>query len=201
MYKDHHKHEVIGHGKYRKIASKRKWTDREYYVQDNSDVAHKDVKIYCDTNQFPALPFCGPHPKPHGERGQRKHFHLRFDPKLGHGICVIHRIPCACVAFTSMVDQPCIYGILKKKQARYQPVTDCTYWPVLGSYKNWNIINLKPKSTPFEMFDDIHQVVIDGTSDNMATLVQYGMYGVINTYATIISGYYVIQFIPEEYRL
>ena len=51
--------------KYRKI----KWTDREYHVQDNDDVPHKYVKNYCDTNQFPTLPFCGSHPKPHGARG------------------------------------------------------------------------------------------------------------------------------------
>ena len=56
--------------------------------------------------------------------------------------------------------------------ARYQPVTDCTYWPVLGSYNNWNIIHLTPKSTPFEEFDEIHQVVLYGISDNMASLVQ-----------------------------
>ena len=35
-------------------------------AQDNTDVAHKDVRIYFDTNQFPSLPFRGPHPKPHG---------------------------------------------------------------------------------------------------------------------------------------
>ena len=38
-------------GKYRKRASKRKWTDREYHVQDNADVAQKDVNMYCDTKQ------------------------------------------------------------------------------------------------------------------------------------------------------
>ena len=32
---------------------KRKWTERVYHVQDNSDVEHKDVKMYCNTNQFP----------------------------------------------------------------------------------------------------------------------------------------------------
>ena len=52
----------------RKRAIKRKWTDIEYHVQDNSDVAHKYVKFYCDTNQFPALPFCSLHPNPHGAR-------------------------------------------------------------------------------------------------------------------------------------
>ena len=53
MSKEHCKYGVIDQGKYRKISSKIKWTDIEYHVQDNADVAHKDVKMYCDTNQFP----------------------------------------------------------------------------------------------------------------------------------------------------
>ena len=40
--------------------------DREYHDQDNTDIAHKYVKMYCDNNQFPALQFCGTHIKPHG---------------------------------------------------------------------------------------------------------------------------------------
>ena len=79
--------------------------------------------MYCDTNQFPALPFCGPHQNPHGARGLSNHYHLRFDPKLGHVICAILCIPCECVVCTSILDQPCISSIHFKKQARYQPVT------------------------------------------------------------------------------
>ena len=101
--------------------------------------------MYCDTNQFPALPFCGSHPKPHGARGLINHCNLRFDPKLDHGICAIRRIPCSCVACTYMLDKPWISDILPTKQARYQPVTNCNYCPVLGSYNNWDIIDLKPK--------------------------------------------------------
>ena len=100
-----------------------------------------------------------------------------------------------------MTYKPWIYGITSKKKARYQPVTNCTYWPVLGSYKNWNIIELTPKSTLFEEFDDIHQVVLDGISDNIASLVQPGMYGAINTYETTKNAFYVIQFISEAYTL
>ena len=118
MSKENRKHQFIDQGKYIKTASKRKCTDREYHVQDSSDVSHKDVKIYCDTNQFPALPFCAPHPKPHGTRGLSKHYHLRFDKKVGHGICAIFRILCACVGCTSMLEKLWIYGILSKKQAR-----------------------------------------------------------------------------------
>ena len=133
----------------RKRSSKRKWTDRYYHIQDNSDVAEKDVNIYCNTNQFPALLFCGPHPKPHGARGLSKHYHLRFDQKLGHGICAISRIIYACVACTSMHDQPWISGIPSDKQSLYQPITDCTYWPFLGSYNNWIFLQLSPKLTHF----------------------------------------------------
>ena len=89
------------------------------------------------------------------------HYYLRFDPKLGHVTCAISHIPCACVTCTLMLDQPWISGIPFKKSC-YQPVTDCIYWTVLVSYKNCNIIHLTPKSTPFEEFDEIHKVVLDG---------------------------------------
>ena len=46
---------------------------------------------------------------------------------------------------------------------------------------NWNIIELTPKSTPLEEFDEIHKVVLDRISENMASLVQSGMYGASNT--------------------
>ena len=88
-----------------------KWTDRQYHVHDNADVAHQYLKMYCYTNQFPELPFYGPHYKPHGAKGLSKHYNLRFDPKLGMDICAIRRIPCACVACTSMLEKPWISGI------------------------------------------------------------------------------------------
>ena len=131
---------AIDQGKYRKISSKIKWTDTEYHVRDNADVAHKYVIMYCDTNQFPTFSFGGSHPKPHGARGFGKNYHLRFDPNIGHGICAICRIPCACVACTSMLDKPCMSSIQSTKQARYQPVVNCTYYPVMGPYNNWTII-------------------------------------------------------------
>ena len=74
------------------------------------------MKIYCNTNQFPELLFCGPYPKPHGERGLSKHYGLHFDPKIGHGICVIFHILCACVACTSIIDQPWISGMPPKNK-------------------------------------------------------------------------------------
>ena len=101
--------------------------------------------MYCDTNQLPTFTFCGSHPKPHRERGLGKNYHLSFDPNICHGICAIHRIPCACVVCTPMLNKPCTLGIQSIKQARYQPVINCTYWRVLRPYDNWTIIELTPK--------------------------------------------------------
>ena len=56
-----------------KRFSGRKCPKIQYHVQDNSDVELKDVKIYCNTNQFPELSFSGPHSKPHGEKVLSKH--------------------------------------------------------------------------------------------------------------------------------
>ena len=104
-----------------------KWTDISYHVQDNSDVEQKYLIMYCNTNQLPALPFFGPHSKPHGSRGVSKHYYLRFDPKLGNGVRAIHCITFSCVACTSMIENPWIYVIPPFRKERYKPVTNCTY--------------------------------------------------------------------------
>ena len=58
-------------------------------MQHNKKFDNQDVKMYCATNQFPELKFLGTHNKPHGVHGLGKHYHIRFDTKLGHGICAI----------------------------------------------------------------------------------------------------------------
>ena len=115
MEGEHRLNGVIDQGKSRKRFMEKKWTERKYHVQENASVELKDVKIYCNTNQFPALPFCGPHSKPHGARGMSKHYHLRFDTELGMGVCAIRRIPWVCVACTSILDKPWISGISSDK--------------------------------------------------------------------------------------
>ena len=75
--------------KAQKMSSKKKWTNREYHVQQNKDVEHQDVKIYCATNQFPELKFLCPNNKKHGVRGLGNNYHMRFDTKLWHGTCAV----------------------------------------------------------------------------------------------------------------
>ena len=48
-------------GKNNKRFMERKWTEIQYHVQDNADVSHQYVRMYGNTNLFPALPFCGSH--------------------------------------------------------------------------------------------------------------------------------------------
>ena len=48
---------MIDLGKDIKRASKRKWTDREYHVQDIKYFPHIAMKMVYATTQFPALPF------------------------------------------------------------------------------------------------------------------------------------------------
>ena len=172
----------------------RKWIYKQYHVQDNADVAHKYVRMYCNKNKCPKLKFCGTHSKTNGPRGMSKYYHLRFDPKLGNGVCEILRTPCACAACTSMLDKTWISGIQSYKQEHYKPITKCTYWPVLGPFNNWNIIQLSHKSTPYDAFGEIHPVVLDGISDNMELLVEPGKYGAINTTETTTHGFYAIMF-------
>ena len=117
------------------------------------------------------------------------------------GVCAICRIPCDCVACTSMVDKPWISGIPPYTQERYKPVINCTYWQVLGSFNNWNIIQLSQKSTTSDAFDEIRQFVLDGISDHTALLVESGKYGAINTTDTTSNGFYVIMFTSESYTL
>ena len=109
-------------------------------------------KMYCNTNQLPGLLFCVPHSKPHGARGVNKHDHLCFDQKLCIGVCEILHIPCSCVACTSIINKPWISGIPPDKQERYKPVTNCTYWPVLGPFINWYIILFSSKSNSSDTF-------------------------------------------------
>ena len=69
LIKEHIKYGVFDQGKNNKRFMERKCIDRQYHVQNNSDVSHQHVRMYCNTNQFPALNFCGTRSKPRGASG------------------------------------------------------------------------------------------------------------------------------------
>ena len=73
------------------------------------------VKMFFNTKHFPSLPFCGTHTKPHGVRGSSKHYHMLFDPKLGHETSEIRIIPCACVECMSVLVKPWVCDLTPQK--------------------------------------------------------------------------------------
>ena len=55
LEKEHRQNGAIDQGKILKRFMERKWTERNYHVQDNATVEVKDVKMYCNRNQFTEL--------------------------------------------------------------------------------------------------------------------------------------------------
>ena len=131
----------------------KKCTSREYHMQHNKDVEHHDVKMYCAKNQFPELNFLGPHNKSHGVRGLVKHYNMRVYPQLDHFTYEIHLIPCYFTSCTYSLYQTWITFLPAHQQPCYQPIKDCTYLHVFGSFKNWKIIKLSHKATCSEDMD------------------------------------------------
>ena len=70
-----------------------------------------------------------------------------FGPKLGHRTCAICCTPYDFPPLAFMIDKPWVTGITEHQQPLYQPIKDCTYWPVLGSFNNWNILQLSHNAT------------------------------------------------------
>ena len=99
------------------------------------------------------------------------------------------------------MDKTWFIGSYPTRKLVYQPVEDCIYCPVLGSFNNWNIIQFTNKTTTLEEFDAVHKVLLDGIGDNMSELVQNGKYGAIYTKYPTTMGYYVVKFLSEPYTL
>ena len=69
--------------------------------------------------------------------------------------------------------------------------------PLLVTYNNGNIIIFTNKTISFEGFVEIHKVLLDKISDNIASLVNTGRYGVISTTYIETMGYYVVKFLSH----
>ena len=93
-------------------------------MQKDSDVTHKYVDMLCNKTQFPSLQLFCPHTKPHGVRGLGKHYHMRFDPNLGHVTFTIRQISCAYDVCMLMLDKTRVHGLPLQNKLQYQPVTE-----------------------------------------------------------------------------
>ena len=161
-------------------------------MQQNEDVKHQDAEMYCATNQFTELSCCGPHNKPHVVHTLGKHYHMRFDTRLEHEIREINHIPCVFNQCKYMIELTWTPSVKEHQQPHSQHAKYFTYWPVLGYFNNWDIIQLSHRETWFEEIDRINQVVLDSISYNMDVLLHTGEYDVTNTTDTTTMGYSVI---------
>ena len=92
-------------------------------------------------------------------------------------------------------------GVAPPNQPFYQTVRNFTYCPILGVFNNWNIIIFSNINTTSEDFEEIHQVILDGISDTMASLVQSGKHDATKTTYSTVMGYYVVNYVSYAYIL
>ena len=50
-----------------------------------------------------------------------------------------------CISYKCLLDKPQVTGSDPTSKSRYQISEDCTYWPVLGSFNNWNTVKFTNK--------------------------------------------------------
>ena len=100
-----------------------------------------------------------------------------------------------------MLENTWAYVVETNKQLSYQPVVEFAYYPVLGSFNNWNTICFTNKIAILKDFDTVHKVVLEGISDNNSSLVQLGKYCAINVADATKMGYYIISDLSEPYKL
>ena len=72
---------------------------------------------------------------------------------------------------------------------------------MLGSFNNWNIVQFTNKIASIKDFYEVHKVVLERISDDMASLVQLVKRGAINSSETTTMGYYGIKYLSETYTL
>ena len=72
---------------------------------------------------------------------------------------------------------------------------------MLGYFNKRNNIKFTNRKTPREDFDAVNNVVLDGISNNMASLVQLEKYCGIHAADPTKMGYYLIKYLSEPYTL
>ena len=76
------------------------------------------------------------------------HYHYRFDPKLGKGVCVIFQIPWACTAYVAQIHKYWLPTIAQSSQPRYARVDNFYYNKILEHYNDCIIMEFLEKIHP-----------------------------------------------------
>ena len=91
-----------------------------------------------------------------------------------------------------MLEKPCKSGTQYTQKLCYKSVTDCIYWPLLGTCNSWNISTFSNKSTPSEEFHETHMY---------CTTQQHNTYSLITSSHQTTRGYRLMLYTTEGYMI
>ena len=84
---------------------------------------------------------------------------------------------------------------------RYGRVYNCKYSIILGSWKNYIIINFLNDGTDNVEYECINLTIVDGNLMYISLIVIQGEYGAIDYDSSTCYGYYIIIFYSPPYNL
>ena len=73
---------------------------------------------------------------------------------------------------TNVLDKPWAPDVDHGQKSCYQPLVDFTYWYMLGTFNNCNIVQFTNKNASSEDFDEVNKIF----------LLDQFQYGIIGTY-------------------
>ena len=85
------------------MTRKCQFSNRHYHIQDIKYVQHKNINMTWDSWNFPRHPVAEEKSKTRGRNTPISYYHYRVYPELCKGVCVIHRIKCACLACVAQI--------------------------------------------------------------------------------------------------
>ena len=124
-----------------------------------------------------------------------------FNQKIEHGTCEIYLSPCMCTQLTYKLDKPRNPGVPPHQQPCYKPVKYCTFWPVLGSFNHWNIINFHMRQ---HLLRNLIRFITFYLTESATTCMhwrKFYKYVAINTTDMFTMVYYGIKLLPEAETL
>ena len=182
-------------GKRAKREKAAKMMGRRYHVQNPADV--KFGKLNMSAVGFMA----GEH------NGLLAHYNFQVSKDLGVGRAATRRIPCACEACLTQMDEPWKPGVAAEEQPRYASSTGCLRWKIFvlegqPGINDWKIIDIGPKkvSDPKEE-EEAHAQLLEGVMEMMAETVKANQYGAFSTEDEDADGYYIVKWTSDPYTL
>lgn len=172
--------------KHAKRESSAKVKSRTYHVHRDENVKHRGLKKVATGFEK------GPH------NGIMGHYNIRADPDLPHWCVVVRRIPCACTGCRAQLKQQWDSKLPFQEQPRYKASTDCQMYKIFEGLNDWKLIRLvDTKDSDIDLNDEVHELVLEGITERLATRVEAGGYGAVSTDDPEADGYYVLQWDSE----